>query len=109
MSGPTGAYVNGKPIGPPIAATGIVDGSALVTVSSTAPLFSEPSEAQLDRLHAVATPGGRAVEFTGLAQTNRDSVDAIVSRLPLVLGLIAAIMLVLLSLLTGSVVLPVKA
>ena len=109
VSGPTGAYVNGKPIGPPIAATGIVDGSALVTVSSTAPLFSEPSEAQLDRLHAVATPGGRAVEFTGLAQTNRDSVDAIVSRLPLVLGLIAAIMLVLLFLLTGSVVLPVKA
>ena len=36
------------------------------------------------------------MEFTGLAQTNRDSVDAIVSRLPLVLGLIAAIMLVLL-------------
>ena len=109
VSGPTGAYVNGKPIGPPIAATGIADGSALVTVSSTAALFSKPSESQLDQLHAVATPGGRAVEFTGLAQTNRDSVDAIVSRLPLVLGLIAAIMLVLLFLLTGSVVLPIKA
>lgn len=109
VSGPTGAFVNGKPIGPPIAATGIAGGSALVTVSSTATLFSEPSENQLDALHSVPTPGGRSVEFGGLAQTNRDSVEAIVSRLPLVLGLIAAIMLVLLFLLTGSVVLPVKA
>ena len=55
------------------------------------------------------TPGDHAVEFGGLAQTNRDSVAAITSRLPLVLGLIAVIMLVLLFLLTGSVVLPVKA
>jgi putative drug exporter of the RND superfamily len=45
----------------------------------------------------------------GAAQANRDSVDAITSRLPLVLGLIAVIMLGLLFLLTGSVVLPVKA
>ena len=54
-------------------------------------------------------PGDRTVEFGGLAQTNRDSVDAITSRLPLVLALIATIMLVLLFLLTGSVVLPIKA
>jgi RND superfamily putative drug exporter len=57
----------------------------------------------------VPAPDGRTVEFGGLAQTNRDSVDAITSRLPLVLGLIAVIMLVLLFLLTGSVVLPIKA
>lgn len=109
VSAPTGSYVDGKPAGPPAAATGISQGSALITVSSSAPLFSEASESQLDRLHAVPAPGGRSVEFGGLAQTNRDSVDAITSRLPLVLGLIAAIMLVLLFLLTGSVVLPVKA
>jgi RND superfamily putative drug exporter len=47
--------------------------------------------------------------MAGAAQINRDSVDAITSRLPLVLGLIASIMLVLLFLLTGSVVLPLKA
>src|SRR5690242_12406661 len=47
--------------------------------------------------------------MTGAAQTNRDSVDAITSRLPLVLGLIAVIMFVLLFLLTGSVVMPLKA
>ena len=76
---------------------------------STAPLFSDSSEAQLRRLHEVARPDGRTVELAGLAQTNRDSVNAITSRLPLVLGLIAVITFVLLFLLTGSVVLPLKA
>ena len=47
--------------------------------------------------------------MTGTAQTNQDSVDAITTRLPLVLGLIAVIMFVLLFLLTGSIVMPLKA
>ena len=109
VSAPSGTYVRGVVSGPPLTATGQSDGSTLLTVGSSVPLFSKDSEAQLSALHAVAPPGGRTVEFGGLAQTNRDSVDAITSRLPLVLGLIAAIMLVLLFLLTGSVVLPVKA
>ncbi len=108
VSAPTGTFVAGRPAGPPSAPTGQNRESTLLTVQSSAPLFSERSESQLDRLHAVATPGGRAVEFTGTAQTNRDSVHGIVSRLPVVLGLIAVITLVLLFLLTGSVVLPVK-
>jgi len=72
-------------------------------------LFSDASGAQLERLHQVPTPGDRPVEFTGIAQVNADSVDAIMDRLPLVLGVIAAITFVLLFLLTGSVVLPLKA
>ncbi|MET0703662.1 MAG: MMPL family transporter, partial [Mycobacterium sp.] len=67
------------------------------------------SEAQLVNLHAVAGPGGRVVDMTGVAQVNRDSVDAITSRLPLVLGIISVITFALLFLLTGSVVLPLKA
>src|SRR4029077_907600 len=78
-------------------------------VSSTAPLYSNASEAQLDRLHAIATPGGRDVQLTGGAQINRDSSEAVTPRLPLVLSVIAAITFVLLFLLTGSVVLPLKA
>jgi RND superfamily putative drug exporter len=109
VSAPMGAYVGGNLVGPPSAATGLASGSALLTVESTAPLFSERSTDQLDALHRVATPGNRTVEFAGTAQTNSDSVDAIVSRLPIVLGLIAVIMLILLFLLTGSVVLPLKA
>ena len=109
VSAPTGTFVAGTRVEPPSAATGQAQGSTLLTVDSTTPLFSDRSETQLDRLHAVPTPGGRPVELAGTAQINRDSVDAITSRLPLVLGLIAAIMLVLLFLLTGSVVLPLKA
>ena len=85
------------------------DGSAYLTVHSTAPLFSESSGAQLDNLHAVRGPGGRDVLFAGTAQVNRDSVDAITSRLPVVLALIAVIMFAVLFLLTGSVTIPLKA
>ena len=109
VSAPTGTFVAGTRAGPPSAATGEAQGSAFLTVASTAPLFSDKSGAQLDRLHAVAGPGGKPVEIAGSAQINRDSVDSITSRLPLVLGLIAVIMFGLLFLLTGSVVLPLSA
>jgi RND superfamily putative drug exporter len=109
VSAPAGTFVNGALAGGPSAPTGVAQGSAFLTVSSSAPLFSASSETQLDRLHAVGTPGGRAVDLTGIAQTNRASVHAITSRLPLVLGVIAVITFGLLFLLTGSVVLPLKA
>jgi uncharacterized membrane protein YdfJ with MMPL/SSD domain len=109
VSGPTGTFVAGARVGAPSAATGVAQGSAFLTVDSTAPLFSGTSQTQLDRLHAVPGPAGHPVELTGIAQTNRDSVKAITSRLPLVLGLIGVITFGLLFLLTGSVVLPLKA
>lgn len=109
VTAPTGTFVAGNNVGPAAAGAGRDHGSAYLTVGSNATLFSEASEAQLDRLHEVAGPGGRAVKFTGAAQINRDSVDAITSRLPLVLGVIAMITFALLFLLTGSVVLPLKA
>ncbi|MFY9765809.1 MAG: MMPL family transporter, partial [Mycobacterium sp.] len=109
VSSPLGTFVSGTLVGPPSAATGKAQGSAFLTVRSTAPLFSDTSEAQLRRLHDIPGPDGRAVELGGTAQTNRDSVNAITSRLPLVLGLIAVITFGLLFLLTGSVVMPLKA
>ncbi|OFJ51964.1 MMPL family transporter [Mycolicibacterium grossiae] len=109
VSAPGGTFAGGDRVGPPSGPTAITDGRAFLTVGSSAPLFSDRSDAQLDALHAVAGPDGRAVWFAGTAQVNRDSVDAITSRLPLVLGLIAVITFGLLFLLTGSVVLPVKA
>lgn len=109
VSSPGGAFVQGRLAGPPSAATGLKDGSAFFTVSTDVPLFSEASEAQLDRLHAVAPPDSRTVELTGRAQTNHDSSAAIASRAPLVLAIIAVITFMLLFLLTGSLVLPVKA
>src|SRR4029450_4908901 len=86
VSAPTGTFVGGTRIGPPSAPTGVSQGSAFVTADSTTPLFSDASQTQRDELHAVPGPDGRQIELTGIAQTNRDSVDAITSRLPAVLG-----------------------
>src|SRR5262249_14266028 len=94
---------------PPTGATGMNDGSAFLTVSSTAPLFSQANDTQVNRLHEVAGPGGRSVEMAGGAQVNRDSVDAVTDRLPVVLALMGTVPCNWLFLLTGSVVLPVKA
>ncbi|GAB1814606.1 MMPL family transporter [Mycobacterium sp. MUNTM1] len=109
VSAPTGTFVAGNRVGPPAAPTGMANGSAFLTVDSTAPLYSQASNTQLDRLHRVDGPAGRSVQMTGLAQINRDSVDAITKRLPSVFGLIALITFMLLFLLTGSVVLPLQA
>jgi putative drug exporter of the RND superfamily len=109
VSTPTGTFAGGNKVGPPSAPTGMTGGSAFFTVASTAPLFSQASATQLDRLHQVAGPAGRSVEMAGMAQINRDSVHSITTRLPLVLGLIAGIAFILLFLLTGSVLLPLKA
>ncbi|MGE2730183.1 MMPL family transporter [Mycolicibacterium vaccae] len=109
VSAPTGAFVDGVRVGPPRAATGMADGSAFLTVVSDAPLFTDASGTQLDNLRAVPVPQDREVLVTGLPQINRDSSEAITSRLPLVLGAIAGITFLLLFLLTGSLVLPIKA
>jgi uncharacterized membrane protein YdfJ with MMPL/SSD domain len=109
VSAPAGTFVGGIRVGRSSSATEVSQGSAFLTVDSTAPLFSDNSQIQLNRLHAIPGPAGRPVELTGIAQTNRDSVKAITSRLPAVLGLIAVITFGLLFLLTGSVVLPLKA
>ncbi|OBF53152.1 hypothetical protein A5756_16945 [Mycobacterium sp. 852002-53434_SCH5985345] len=109
VSAPTGTFIAGERKGPPSAPAGMADGSAYLTVASSAPLYSPASGAQLDRLHAIPLAGARHVELAGMAQMNRDSVNAITSRLPMLFGFVACVMLVLLFLLTGSVVLPVKA
>jgi RND superfamily putative drug exporter len=87
----------------------ITNGRAFFTVTSTAPLYSQASETQLDHLQATPGPAGRHVLIAGTAQVNRDTANAIRFQLPLVLGIIAAITFVLLFLMTGSVVVPLKA
>lgn len=109
VSAPGGTFVDGTRVGPTSAPAGVADGSVMLSVRSTTPLYSEPSKVQLDRLHAVPGPAGRDVLITGGAQINRDIVAAITSRMPLVLSLIGVITFVLLFLLTGSLVLPLKA
>lgn len=109
VSTPPGTFAAGHLVGPPSAPTATKQNSTFLTVRSSAPLFSAASTSQLRDLHAIDGPGGRAVLMTGTAQKNSDSVHAITSHLPVVLGIIAIVTFILLFLLTGSVVMPVKA
>ncbi|KDE98473.1 membrane protein [Mycolicibacterium aromaticivorans JS19b1 = JCM 16368] len=109
VSSPGVTFVGGASVGPPTAATAIRNNSAFLTVTSTTPLYSQASETLLDQLHAVPTPAGHRVLIGGTPQVNRDTASAIASRLGVVLAIIAVITFVLLFLMTGSVVVPLKA
>ncbi|WP_448448838.1 MMPL family transporter [Mycolicibacterium sp. XJ775] len=109
VSAPVGTYVSGATAGPPSAGGVGTDGSVLLTITSTAPALSEESDIQLDQLRAVAAPAERSALFTGMAQGNRDNVESVTKPLPWVLATLAMTVFVLLFLLTGSVVIPIKA
>lgn len=109
VAAPTGAFIRGMKVGPPSSATGIKDGTALFTVQTGAKPYTDAADLQLDAIHALPGPGDVTVKIGGGAQLDRDAVDGIVHKLPLVLVIIAVVTFALLFLLTGSVVLPLKA
>ncbi|MFE3191113.1 MMPL family transporter [Nocardia sp. NPDC059240] len=82
-------------------------GGTYLSVGTTVAPYSPAGKQQLAALRAVPAPG--AVLFGGAAALNKDTMDSVISRIPLAAGLIAIITLILLFLFTGSVVLPVKA
>ena len=109
VSSPGGTFVTGAPVGPPSAATGIKDGSAFLTVGSTAPLFSTPPRRSWTGCTPSPHRAARSRNSRGPPRSTGTLPNAVTSRLPVVLSVIAAITFVLLFLLTGSVVLPLKA
>jgi RND superfamily putative drug exporter len=109
VSAPESTYARGASVGPPDGEADTRDNSTFLTVTTTADPFSANSQELLDRLRAVPAPAGTTVYFTGAEQSNTDGVDSIAERLPLLLTLIAGVMFVLLFLLSGSVVVPLKA
>ena len=108
VSSPGGTFAGGRQIGPPTGTAAINDGSAYLTVASSAPLFSSCSQTQLKALHAVARPGNVPIQLAGEAQMNSDTVKAVTDRLPIVLTVIAVASFILLFALTGSIVVPLK-
>ncbi|KGI70680.1 MMPL family transporter [Mycolicibacterium rufum] len=109
VDSPAGTFVDGIRVGPPATGSGLERGVAFLTVASSTTLFTPESDQQLEDVRALPGPGGRAVELTGIAAINADTLTSITARLPAVLGIVAAVTFVLLFLLTGSVVLPLKA
>lgn len=108
VSSPVGTFARGQQTGPQTGAAAVADGTAYLSIASSAPLFSQQSQTQLDALHAVHRPNDVPVQLTGAAQINSDTGKAITGRLPIVLTLIAVTTFVLLFALTGSVVVPLK-
>jgi putative drug exporter of the RND superfamily len=106
---PSGTFVDGRWTGPSMGGAGTADGRGYATVVGDVALFSPAAEAQLDNVRAIGGPGGRDVEMTGATAVNRDSVRAVASRLPLVLGIIVTVIFAVLFVLTRSFVLPLKA
>ncbi|WP_082777905.1 MMPL family transporter [Tsukamurella pseudospumae] len=104
--GPDGTWLRGERIadGDPTSRSG---GRVLMTVAGEHDPRSGEGSAELDALRAVPAPG--ATLFAGAAQADRDAVDSILGAAPRVLGAIAVTTLILLFLLTGSVLLPLKA
>jgi putative drug exporter of the RND superfamily len=109
VSAPEGSYVQGRVVGPPLAPTAEKDGSLWLSASIDNPSSDVQSRQELDRMRAVPVPGGAEALFTGPNELNQDSVDEIVRLLPVVLLLVATTTFILIFLLTGSVLLPVKA
>ncbi|MXP22786.1 MMPL family transporter [Gordonia sp. HNM0687] len=103
---PSAAFVDGTRVGPGNAAAA-QDGAVHLRVNTTVDPYSSQARAQLDALRAVPAPGD--VLFGGLAQQTRDTKRAIMDGFPLAAVWIAASMFVLIMLLTGSVILPLKA
>ncbi|KDF02341.1 membrane protein [Mycolicibacterium aromaticivorans JS19b1 = JCM 16368] len=108
VSTPTAVFAAGVRAGPPAGMAAVRDGSAFLTVNTTESAFSPEAVDTLRGVKAVPGPGGRDIWLTGATQVGQDSVAAITSRLPVVLGIIAAVMFAVMFILTGSVVLPVK-
>jgi putative drug exporter of the RND superfamily len=105
----TGSYADGTRVaGPgPAAATMATEDATRLSVVPTVEPYSDAGRAlvaDVRELHAPFT-----VLVGGSAASLVDGLDGIADRLPLALGLIAAVTLVLVFLLTGSVLIPVKA
>jgi RND superfamily putative drug exporter len=105
---PVGTFIDGQRAGNG-GADMTAGNAAYLTVSSTVDPFSDKGREQLDALREVPSPGDTATLFSGLAQQNVDNVDSIIDHLPEVFAVIVITTFILLFLLTGSVLLPVKA
>ncbi|MFI1235572.1 MMPL family transporter [Nocardia salmonicida] len=103
---PSGTYAGGQPVGPGDPGAARADSTHLTIATSLDP-YSPAAARQLDELDAVAPPGDAV--FGGLAQQKRDTAAGIAAAFPKALAWIAVTTFILLMLLTGSLLLPLKA
>jgi putative drug exporter of the RND superfamily len=94
-----------------IGVTGPADGThiAVLTVQSHDQVTSSQATSLLSSIRGLAAPPGAGVLVTGQTAVNVDNTNYVVARAPLALGFVVLATYVLLFLLLGSVVLPLKA
>jgi RND superfamily putative drug exporter len=109
VTSPGSTFVDGRRVGGPAADSSIRDGAALLTFTIGVDPFSDAAAEALATVHRVPAPRNSPVIVTGPAQINVDAKSAVLSRLPLALGLLALLVFVLILTITRSLVLSVKA
>ena len=107
VSAPDGIYAHGAKVSDAVGDAAAGPDAVYLTVMTTRDPYSEPGQRQLDELKALTPPA--PVLFGGIAQRDRDNVGGIVDRTPRVVAVIAVATLALMFMMTGSLLLPIKA
>jgi len=108
----TGYYIDGQKVlaADDLSARFVSDTAPNTTWFSVVPAVEPVSPAGEAVVHAIrATPGPLDLSVTGLSAQLVDTKEAVTSRVPLALGLIALVTFILLFLMVGSFLVPLKA
>jgi RND superfamily putative drug exporter len=94
-----------------IGVTGPANGThvAVLTVQSHDPVISNQATSLLASIRSLTAPSGATLLVTGQTAVNVDNTNYVLARAPLAVGFVVLATYVLLFLLLGSVVLPLKA
>lgn len=106
VDGPTGSYRDGRQLGAPGPSAALYTVPGATWLAVVAAQTHAQDGALIDQLRTTPSPGERLV--TGEPARQADTETALTERLPLAAGCVAAGVGLLLFLLTGSLVLPVK-
>lgn len=106
VAAPGGSYAGGLKVAGHVGDAAINGSSAYLTVMSSRDPYSEAGRRQLQDLKRIPPPAPAL--FGGLAQRNSDNVGGITDRAPLVIIAVAVATIVVIFMLTGSVILPIK-
>jgi uncharacterized membrane protein YdfJ with MMPL/SSD domain len=86
----------------------LADGVTAIQAVSASPFAAEPSQTAVERLRALPPPPGTTVLVGGATADFIDFQDSLTRHLPIAFAIIVIATLVILFLMTGSVVLPIK-
>ncbi|MGW4479950.1 MMPL family transporter [Rhodococcus triatomae] len=107
VAAPSGVYVDGSMVSPVTFDSEMSSSAAYLTVTTEIDPLSTEGANQIADLKQVEAPG--QVLFSGLAQRSIDNTAGVQDRLPWVLAMIAVATLVIVFMMTGSILLPIKA